>query len=87
MTVFEEAEELVNGPRQNDYGSPSTNINAIAHMWNGYLHRSLAKPITAKDVCWMMALLKASRDAHRSKRDNLVDACGYLRLQEIMEED
>jgi len=33
-------------------------------------------------VCWMMVLLKASRQMNAPKRDNLVDAAGYIGLIE-----
>ena len=34
--------------------------------------------MTARQVCMMNALQKISRDAHKSKADNLVDVCGFM---------
>ena len=40
----------------------------------------------ARDVCWLNILQKASRDANRPHRDNLVDCAGYARNAEMVEE-
>ena len=81
-TIFQEAERLVNGPRQKMYGHPKVNLNKIARMWSAYL----GVIVTERDVCWMMALLKGARAAATHHRDALVDAVGYLRLIEMLED-
>lgn len=79
MTILDEARELVEGPRGEAYGHPAANHGATAELWSAYLSRKLRKPIevTARDVCWLNTLQKASRDANQPKRDNLVDTIGY----------
>lgn len=74
--------ELVNGNRQSDYGHPRDNHEATAVMWTIYLRRAgLLKDkesLSARDVCWLNTLQKASRDANRPKQDNVDDVCGYM---------
>lgn len=81
-TILDEAHDLTGGERQADYGHPSVDLGRTAKFWSAYL----GKELTIRDVCWMMVFLKASRDLNKSKRDNLVDACGYLRCVELSDE-
>jgi hypothetical protein len=75
-TVLAEAETIIHGSRQDDYGNAERNQSRIATMWSAYLDVD----ITPRQVCMMMVLLKVSRDAHKPKRDNLVDLAGYAAL-------
>lgn len=75
--VIDEARRIVNGARAGDYGENS--LPAIAALWSTYLGVDL----TPRQVAWMMVLLKAVRDQHKPKRDNTVDAIGYLALSEV----
>lgn len=86
-TILEEAERLTSTDRHRDYDRPAQNHSQTAELWTAFLTRKLKAPITAREVCWLMVLLKASRDSHRSKRDSIVDAAGYLRNIEQMEND
>lgn len=79
MTLFDEAEALVNGDRQEEYGPPAENLANIAASWTAILKA----PITAQQVCLCMASLKLVRAGSATSRDSLVDACGYLRLHEM----
>lgn len=81
-TVLDEAARLTVGDRQADYGHPIEDHTRTATMWSALLGR----PVTAEQVCLCMVALKLSRQCHRPKRDNLVDACGYLRNVEMIEE-
>jgi len=36
--------------------------------------------VNMEDVCWMMNLLKMTRQMNHAKQDNVVDAIGYLGL-------
>lgn len=82
MNVFEEANEIIYGDREKTYGHPAKNINRIAHQWSLYLTEKyqMPIPIAPEDVCWMMADLKKVRQMNSEKRDNLVDAIGYIGL-------
>ena len=84
MSILEEAAEIIDGQRQTDYGTPERNFAAIASMWTIYLRQggrlSAHDEIYPEDIGLMMALLKIAREANTHKRDNLVDAVGYLEL-------
>lgn len=57
------------------------NIPRIAALWSAYL----GVPVTAHDVGWMMALVKASRSKHDPGNvDNYVDAHGYVAIAEAL---
>lgn len=73
-----EAVHLVNGDRQEAYGSPAVNWLGIAHVWSGLLIRKLKKPITAEEAALMMSGMKIQRQFMKPKRDNMVDAHGYI---------
>ena len=74
--VLEEANELINGQRQDDYGTPRQNFGVIADMWAAYL----GADIEPRDVANMMALLKIARLRLANHRDSAVDGAGYLAL-------
>lgn len=69
-----EANALVNGERQAAYGPPAIAYERIARIWGGLL----GVKITAQQAALMMVALKIQRQMERPKRDNLVDAHGYL---------
>lgn len=73
-----EANALVNGDRQASYGSPRGSYEAIAKVWSGILWPILRREITPEEAALMMVGLKVQREANRPKRDNRVDAHGYL---------
>jgi hypothetical protein len=73
-----EANALVNGERQADYGSPRSNYEGIAKVWSGILWPILKRDILPEEAALMMAGLKLQREAMKHKRDNIVDAHGYL---------
>lgn len=80
-TWVEEAQRIVNGSRAADYGDPAQPENTavrIAKAWSAYLGHE----VTTEDFCWLMVLMKAIRDSHKPKRDNKVDAHGYLLVME-----
>ena len=74
--ILAEADGLINGPRQEHYGSPAENFGVIADMWSAYTKID----ITPADVCHMMTLLKVARLRNGPHRDSSVDACGYMAL-------
>lgn len=88
--ILAEALDITNGDRQKYYGHPADNHGNTAALWSAYLNRKygLFPPIglSARDVCMMMVLLKVSRDANSTKRDNLVDIAGYVRNAEQIEQ-
>jgi len=81
VPVLEEAAELTSGQRNADYGHPREDFARTAQMWNGVLAEKLreGEQIDAMDVPLCMIAVKLARQAHRHKRDNLVDIAGYAR--------
>lgn len=86
--ILNSALACVCGQREQDYGTPENNFQAIADLWNAYLKNIKSKPITdidngrlftAVDVAMMMALFKLGRIVTgTATEDSFVDACGYL---------
>lgn len=76
--ILDTAEKMVNGDRQDDYGSPENNFDRIANLWCAYLAGKLNCCITPFDVAAMLALLKIARIASgHGKSDNWIDLAGY----------
>jgi hypothetical protein len=75
--ILDEVREIINGERQDQYGDPEDSFSTICALWNVILYPTQIIP---KDVCMMMALFKIGREIHQHKRDNLIDAIGYLAL-------
>lgn len=87
--VLLEAHDIINGERQQQYGSPEDSHMVIAEMWSGYLHaRSCCGynvDLSSRDVAHMMVLFKLARELNGAgKRDNYRDAAGYLALASEM---
>jgi hypothetical protein len=74
--ILTEADALVNGDRQADYGTPQKNFARIAQMWSIIL----GHPVRPDQVALCMAGLKLARLANGPHRDSFVDGCGYLAL-------
>jgi len=83
----EEAAKLVHGARQDNYGHPLDNFTGTAGIWNGILHKKLSAPLTAEDIGLCMVGVKLSRETHVPKRDNLVDAHGYLMTYQMVKDE
>ena len=75
-SILKEAEALVNGPRAADYGPVAVNWSRTVTIFEAMTGISL----TAEQGLIFMVAVKLAREAHRTKRDNLVDAAGYLEL-------
>lgn len=84
-SVLTEAQELVHGPRNADYGHPLDDFTRTAGMWSVIL----GIPVTAKQVGLCLIAVKLSRECNKAKRDNLVDIAGYAETVEWLkyEED
>jgi hypothetical protein len=75
-SVLDEAAELVGGARRAAYGDPEILHSRVAMIWSGIL----GVHVTTEQVLLCMAGLKIGRESLRPKRDNIVDAAGYLKL-------
>ena len=84
MSIIDQARDIIEGDREKTYGEPGRNLRRIADQWSCYLSQKYesAVMLSEEDVCWMMVLLKMSRQINAHKEDNLVDAIGYIALIE-----
>ena len=77
-SMVDEARRIVLGDRNSSYGDPRSDYEKTAKIWSGLLAHKLKADISAEEAILMMVGLKLSREVHRQKRDNIVDAHGYL---------
>lgn len=83
-SILAEAEEIVNGIRQSDYGDARESFSRIATIASVMT----GKEISPEDCCAVMIAVKLVRESFAHKRDNLVDLCGYANiLNEIRESE
>lgn len=82
--ILEEANKLIGGNRNDDYGDKLTNHKNIAALWSIFLR----KKITAHDVAMCMALVKVARLMHAHKTDSYIDLAAYAAIAgELNERD
>jgi len=82
-TILEEAARIVEGTRNNEYGTPFVNHSRTASFWSVYL----GIDITPEQVCMLNILQKLSRSMNSITRDTLVDFAGYARnIEKIQDE-
>lgn len=80
--LMAEAWGLTTGDRNAQYGRAEDVFEEYAMAWTAVL-RARLKPgeaVSAADVAIMMTMLKILRETRVAKRDNVVDAHGYLSL-------
>lgn len=82
-TIATEAVSLVSGDRQKAYGHPSKNFEDIARLWSVIL----GIEVTPAQVGLCMVQVKLAREVFVPKRDNLVDAIGYLLAYDATKEE
>ncbi len=86
MNVLEEADKLVNGVRDEQYGLPHENWTDTAEMMTAYLRARRLLPrdkaLDAHDGCMLLTLVKVCREGNKRQRDNLVDIAGYANVAE-----
>lgn len=78
-SYIREANNLINGERNEAYGPMKESFEGIGQMWSVILRRKLFKEctITAEDVCMCMSALKLARNGFSHKDDNIIDMIGY----------
>ncbi len=80
---LEEAQRIVLGPRQADYGHPLEDFTRTGRMWAAILG---IPEVTPEQVGLCMIAVKISRECNRHKRDNLVDIAGYAGTLHLIDE-
>ena len=78
MSVLQEAEQIINGPRRDAYGPVEESFVRVAAVWSAILKHE----VTAHHVALCMAGLKLCRESNAHNLDNLIDAAGYIALAE-----
>lgn len=82
-TILEEAQRLVGGDRQDDYGHPLDCCDRIGRLWSV----ALGIDVPAEKVAECLGLMKYARLQQGYKRDTVVDIAGYAQvLQMIVDE-
>ena len=81
-SVCAEADRIVAGDRQSDYGNPRDNWSVIASLWEPVLGLPPGS-ISPETVGLAMIQVKIARQLHKPKRDNLVDVCGYAKAVDL----
>lgn len=81
-SILSEAEEIVNGIRQSDYGDANESFSRIATIASVMT----GKELSPEDCCAVMMAVKLVRESFAHKRDNLVDLCGYAELMNRLKE-
>jgi hypothetical protein len=92
MNILQEADKIIHGDRNEQYGTPLDNHGTTAAFWNTYLaalRRRGKVDLDAEDVCWLNVLQKISREATTGaqKRDTAVDVAGYAGNVEMVREE
>lgn len=86
LNVLHEADALVNGKRDVEYGLPHENWGDTAEMMTAYLHARKILPrnqvLDAHDGCMLAVCIKLAREGNKRQRDNLVDIAGYANVAE-----
>lgn len=83
-SILEEALRLTTGDRQSDYGHPIHDFTRTGRMWGAILG---IPDVSPEKVAMCMVAVKLSRECNKPKRDNRVDACGYLNCQQMVIEE
>ena len=82
-SVLQEAQRILHGDRDADYGDPVENFKNISKI-----AKFLGVEISPADCCKVMLAVKIAREGYKSKRDNLVDFAAYADiLNQIIEKD
>lgn len=84
--ILQEADKVAGQDRSRDYGHPYHNHRRIAEIWSVQLERILSRPIEPREVALMMIGLKLAREINTPKRDNLLDAAGYVKCVDMIDE-
>tara|TARA_R100001443_G_scaffold30122_1_gene43639 strand:+ start:8282 stop:8701 length:420 start_codon:yes stop_codon:yes gene_type:complete len=74
--ILKQAEKLINGDRNKNYGDAKQNFQDIADLWSVFL----GTKVTQEQVAVCMILMKCSRLMKSNHMDGWVDICGYAAL-------
>jgi len=92
-SVLKEADGLINGDRNSDYGHPLDDFTVAMDILNalGFRrqqgHGGPFRPLVAEDQPIIMQAVKLSREYNKPKRDNRVDGAGYWGTLQMVEDE
>lgn len=89
-SFLQQADMLINGDRQQDYGDKLQNFSQIAMLWQGTLAAKLAPDasITPEDVALCMIQVKIARLAKKPDHfDSILDVAGYAGCYNKLQEE
>ena len=89
-TMLEQADAIISGDRQRDYGDKLQNFSQIAMLWQGTLATVLAPnaAITPELVAMCMIQVKLARLAKSPDHfDSLMDVAGYAGCMSILQDE
>jgi hypothetical protein len=75
-SILTEASEIVNGSRDDQYGSPVDAFKVYAEI----LDTTFNIELSPADICRVLMAVKLGRLRYKYKRDSLVDLCGYAEI-------
>jgi len=78
QSILEEAQSLVHGDRNATYGFPWEDYARTVGAFKALMGDKKIADMTPEDGMMFMVCVKLSRQINLPKRDNLVDAAGYL---------
>ena len=81
QSILKEADEIVND-RTRGYEPAEDSFKNISQIASAIRRKS----ITPRDVSAVMIALKLSREQYAHKRDNNVDAAGYIQIDHLLAE-
>ena len=80
-STLQEADNIINGDRQDQYGNPENAFEKIATLWQFHLDNRKPAPLSNADVAIMLAYMKFGRMyGTKHKRDTAIDICGYMAI-------
>lgn len=88
--LLHQAQALIHGQRQQDYGDKLTNFSQVSMMWQGYLAPKLLPEsrITPEDVTFLMIQLKLARlSKSPDHRDSILDVAGYAGCADYLQQE
>ena len=81
QSILKEADEIVNN-RSRGYEPAEDSFKNISQIASAIRRKN----ITPRDVSAVMIALKLSREQYAHKRDNNVDATGYIQIDHLLAE-
>ena len=80
-SVLLEADKIVNGDRNEQYGDPNIAFNEYSEI----LKTTFGIDLTPSEICKVQMAIKLGRMKYKYKKDSIVDLCGYCEILNRLE--